>query len=645
MIHLPQPSFISAAIRSGLREAGVEVGEFSTDPDGKPGEWLIAALDNARLDRLRDWERIAHNRSMRLFPVHLQNGEAVIGPATLPGREVCLGCWEMRFFRGRGKAREYSNLAIQCDDMQADGLLTPSSVAVIARIATERFLRIFLADDAIAGGKSSIYYFDLRSFTGREWRFVADPTCKECGALPPDSPQRAEMNLSPRLKPTPHSDRVRPLKELAFVEEAFIGHFSNIVSNRKYRWPDHREAVTTVGVGLRESRRIEPCHGFCTRYSDADLVAVLESVERYCGTEPRAFKPSVFGSYSQLGEAAVNPRSFGLHSEREYRANPQLTPYSDDLQFEHVWAYSLRDSKPKLVPRELGFYTLGLLPVPGRFIAIEGSNGCSIGNSIEEAILHGIFEVAERDAYMLAWYGSLKLASIDPMTSEDTECRHWCRRLRADGFEISVVDATSDFGIPAMLIVAVRQNRWPYIVCASSAHLYPEVTLKKLLRELYATIGLFEASGEERRERAFKLAKDFSQVSELIDHSVAHSTLNSLEHLNFLRSSDACISMQEMKSRVAEMYSPDLTVELRRVVDKILATGCDVLVVNQTVPEQREYGLHTVKVLIPGAIPPCWGDHRRRFEHLPRLDAAVAHSRPGVNGDKPLPNLVPHPFI
>lgn len=645
MIHFPEKSRLSAAIRSGLREAGMDVGEISPDLEGAAGEWAIVALDHARLDKLRRWESIAHARGMRFFPVHTQNGEAVVGPETAPGMQGCLHCWELRFFRGRGKAREYANVAIKVDEAQADALLTPSAVAVIAQIAAERFLRISNASSTIESSGRSIYYFDLRNFLGREWRFVADPTCSECGALPPDTAERAILKISPQLKYSPHSDRLRPLDELAFVEDAFVGHFSNIVSNRKYRWPNHREAVTTVGVGLREARAIEPCHGFCTRYSDADKVAVLEAVERYCGAEPRGFKPSVFGSYAQLRESAVDPRTFGLHSEREYKANPQLTPYHDDLQFDHVWAFSLRDNKSVLVPRDLGFYTLRLSPAPGRFIAIEGSNGCSIGSSTEEAVLHGIFEVAERDAYMLAWYGSLPLTSVDPMTSEDWECRHWCRRLRADGFDISVVDATTDFGIPALLVVAVRKNQWPYIVCSSAAHLYPEVALKKLMRELYATIGLFESTGEERRKRAFKLAEDLTQVSELIDHSVAHSTLYSLKHLEFLLGGNGCISIKEMKSRVADVCLPDLTQELQGVTGKILAAGCDVLIVDQTAPEQRGYGLRTMKVLIPGAVPPCWGDQRRRFEHLPRLKAAIERGRtdPGAGG--PVANPIPHPFI
>jgi len=641
MIHLLQTGGLSAAIFSTLQGLGLDVRQFAANLCGEPGDWVLVAIDHPRLDQLQRWERLAHRQGMHMFPVHVQNAEVVIGPLTKQSSTGCLTCWERRFYRGRQNARTYAKLQIENDQTEQDALLTAGAKAVVAQMATRQFLRATHA----GGSALSVYYFDLKTFTGREWSFIPDSTCTNCAALPDDSCERAHLVVETRPKLEPSSDRIRPLREMSFVEDAFVGHFSNVVSNRKYRWPDHREAVSTVAVPLTETRAIEPCHGFCTRYSDADKVAVLEAVERYCGSQPRAFKPAVFASYSQLRDVAVDPRTFGLHSEREYKANPGVTPYHDDLKFPHVWAYSFRQRHPALVPLDLAFYSSAKQAVSHRFIAIEGSSGCSIGNSKEEAILHGIFEVAERDAYMLLWYARATVPAIDPMTSQDPECRHWCRRLHADGFEILVADGTTDLQIPAVLVFAIRRARWPHLVCASAAHLYPEIALKKALRELYATIGMHEAVGDSRQQEAIELAKDFSSVRELIHHSLAHSTPKSIPHLEFVAASRDSVSLGEMRSRVETLISSDLSRELNGVVARILSIGCDVLVVDQTSPEQREYGLHTVKVLIPGAIPPCWGDHRRRFEYLPRLDAAVIKNWRGSGAEKPQPNPIPHPFI
>ena len=44
------------------------------------------------------------------------------------------------------------------------------------------------------------------------------------------------------------------------------------------------------------------------------------------------------------------------------------------------------------------------------------SNGCASGGCLVEAIYFGLMEVVERDAFLLAWYGGLALAEIDPVS-------------------------------------------------------------------------------------------------------------------------------------------------------------------------------------------------------------------------------------
>jgi ribosomal protein S12 methylthiotransferase accessory factor len=57
-----------------------------------------------------------------------------------------------------------------------------------------------------------------------------------------------------------------------------------------------------------------------------------------------------------------------------------------------------------------------------------------------------------------------------------------------------------------------------------------------------------------------------------------------------------------------------------------------VIVVDQTAPEQRPFGLHTVKTLVPGLLPMSYCHFLRRTTGSPRLD--------GVSEINPFP----HPF-
>lgn len=69
------------------------------------------------------------------------------------------------------------------------------------------------------------------------------------------------------------------------------------------------------------------------------------------------------------------------------------------------------------------------------------------------------------------------------------------------------------------------------------------------------------------------------------------------------------------------------------------------IVVDQTLPEQRRLGLVTVNVIVPGLVPIDFGWDRQRALHLARVRIA-----PHVAGlrDRPLADAdlhrVPHPF-
>src|SRR5690606_41973306 len=67
--------------------------------------------------------------------------------------------------------------------------------------------------------------------------------------------------------------------------------------------------------------------------------------------------------------------------------------------------------------------------------------------------------------------------------------------------------------------------------------------------------------------------------------------------------------------------------------------------VDQTAPEQRALGLHTVKVLVPGLLPLDFGWTRQRARHLPRTFTALREAglRPGDLTEADL-NPGPQPY-
>lgn len=111
------------------------------------------------------------------------------------------------------------------------------------------------------------------------------------------------------------------------------------------------------------------------------------------------------------------------------------------------------------------------------------SNGLASGNSREEAILHALYEIVERDA--LSRPGAERIVgapTIDPTTVDDEECRSMIEKiLNADG-SISMQMLPSVFGIPTFRCILFSWD-FPLICSGFGCHIDPAVALSRAITE------------------------------------------------------------------------------------------------------------------------------------------------------------------
>jgi ribosomal protein S12 methylthiotransferase accessory factor len=91
--------------------------------------------------------------------------------------------------------------------------------------------------------------------------------------------------------------------------------------------------------------------------------------------------------------------------------------------------------------------------------------------------------------------------------------------------------------------------------------------------------------------------------------------------------------------------SEDLREDLAACTAAVTGAGFDVVVVDQTMPEQRDLGLTTVSVLVPGLLPIDFGWSRQRALGMPRMRTALREA--GLRATDLTPaefNPAPHPF-
>jgi ribosomal protein S12 methylthiotransferase accessory factor len=615
----------------------------------QPEDILVLVLDGACRAESGRWAVQCRKTGAILVHLHIHDESIIIGPTIFPERAGCLLCWESRFYSSRPKA----HLFVDANPLDIHRREQSSSMTAGAISLTASAVSVWLSD-ILAVPRSSasqlpvqFYCWDTESLQGTRHTLLPDPLCSVCGDLPSDNPETARIVLNPRPKLNPDSDRLRDTRDLS---RAVSGHYANdrvgivrgVASSLRIR----HGAVAIAGLPLADDHHIEGCSGFSTRYSTARTTALVEAMERYSSSRMRGRRLAVFGSTAELGESALDPVSFGIHSADEYKANADLlTPYSPSLQVPFVWAYSFTRREPVLLPHQLAFYPFCGVSEP--IFALEGSTGCATGNCPEESLLHGLLEVVERDAFLATWYAKRRLARLDPMEANDPEIRCRCRYLDGRNYEVIALDATTDFGIPALWVMARhREHAIPNAICIGAAHMRPESALRKALRELTATVSGYteDLKAPEKRTYASWLVDDRDRVKTMDDHTLYYCHPASDGHLRFLFESNGTTSLKEIDRNYGGINSPDLRTDLTNAMTRIFDAGYDVVAVNQTAPEFASTGLVTYKTLIPGAIPMTWGQYLRRLEGISRLENMLNPS--ALRGLQPVRavNPEPHPF-
>jgi ribosomal protein S12 methylthiotransferase accessory factor len=399
-------------------------------------------------------------------------------------------------------------------------------------------------------------------------------------------------------------------------------------------------AVASVNLPLVQGD--EPTAGRTLSYEEAELTAILEALERYCGLTPRGKRTVVRDTYRRLAADALDPATVGLHAPDQYaRPDFPFQAYHPDRELDWVWGYSFLRERPVLVPELLAYYSLG-----GDGFVYETSNGCALGGSLVEAIFHGILEVVERDAFLLTWYAQLRAPRLDPGSLADAELRGMIHRFEElTGYELFLHNITMENRIPSVWVTAKnRRADGANLVCAAGSNLDPVRAVKSALHELTGTLQSLDERYEANRSECLEMYRDPFRVRHMEDHSLLYSLPQAGERLSFLL--DGRGRWQSFAEAFPRWEThADLAEDLKDVIAVFRRLQLDVIVVDQTAPELTQNGLHCVKVLIPGMLPMTFGYHLTRLEGLNRVlrvPCELGYAKKPLKRSQLNPH--PHPF-
>ncbi len=271
--------------------------------------------------------------------------------------------------------------------------------------------------------------------------------------MPDDSPENARITLQTSPKVSPNIYRCRPMDDLKKVlARDYVDERTGLLNGKRV---DLMSPFSNVLMNLPSVMGNEVTAGRSHCFTESELSAILEGLERYCGILPRGKRSVIHDCFRNLAHQALDPATAGLYSAEQY-AQPDFPfqPFDPAAPMNWVWAYSLLEERPILVPDQLAYYSMGC---EGSFVQ-EASNGCALGGSLEEAILYGILEVVERDSFLLTWYAQLSIPRLDPYSAQDKELQLMVDRLQmVAGYDVFLFNMTMETGIPSIWATVKKQ--------------------------------------------------------------------------------------------------------------------------------------------------------------------------------------------
>lgn len=595
-----------------------------------------------------DWERAQVTRAgadphrAPHLSVRIHEDEVMIGPLWTPGTDAgCAACAEVR---------ERTVL-----DHPLVGDLSRSTAGPAAPAAALPELLGIAVDHLTARPLAPGEAYSVTVHGTRRHRIARSFHCPACGPSDRELTATAEPPAHRTLVPRPAvpGDSTRTaasrLVERGVLRERLLDDRFGPVRGIL------RESHTPFAMSMAVVADAPAMgHGRARTFAETEPVAVLEAYERL-GGYPYDIPLLTERSYHDVAEHAVDPGTLGRYTA-EQLAHPtsRATPSTADTPMDWAWGHDLADGRPLLVPADHAFYQYEYAyrrdrraaRVAGaarrRHYFFDCSSGCAVGANHEEAALHSLFELAERDAFLTSWFRAAPLPNIPVATLTDPTSRAMVELIRSRGFDVHVLVATRDIALPVVWVIAVNEkNPFPATFSSAGSGADPDSAIRGALREVAQ---LVTNPVDWTRQEVEPMVENPWLVEELADHVRFSSLPETLDRaLSGLGGPAVTVAeaFPDWPGKLDRAAGGDVRGTLEYVSGLFADAGLDrIVIVDQTSREHADAGISVARAVVPGILPMCFGHAQQRLDGLPRLRAALR----GTDQEHRAIPYDPHPF-
>ena len=535
--------------------------------------------------------------------------EALFGPVFHADRAG--PCWECLAYRLRSHQEVHAFLRNVAGEEAAfkPFAAQPTVLEALHGLIAAEIVKWLVLDEAAPIHEQAIA-MNVGTFASSRHGVMRRPQCLACGDEALHRPDRPPVPLCLEASPKAHRNSGGARTVAPEVTLAKYGHLVSPISGvvtwlspttdetdswLHVYWAGSNPGMRSRSLGsLRRSLRSKSAGKGSTR-EQSKVSALCEAVERYsgarCGDEIRIRKR--FREFVG-GDEAIHPNDAQLFSENQLDNSKSINakghPYNivpprldPDAEIDWTPVWSLTQRRHRFLPTSM----LYSMPAEQRGPAdlIADSNGCAAGNTLEEAILQGFYELVERDAFAIWWYNRLRVPAVNLAGFDDeylASAADYYARCERD---VWMLDVTSDIGIPAFVALSRRLNaETEDIIYGAGAHTDPRIAALRAVCELNQCLTWLPHPGR-------------GDGRPTIDDPLA------LWWWKTARLADCCwlVPKADEPARRASQYPAIESTDTREDVEHcralVEAKGMEFLVLDQTRPD---IGMPVARVIVPG---------------------------------------------
>lgn len=307
----------------------------------------------------------------------------------------------------------------------------------------------------------------------------------------------------------------------------------------------------------------------------AKVSAMMEGFERYSAEKQENDK--IFkGTINEISEKGnfINPTMLNLPKDFDKSKLNNLT-------FEWNLATDIV-SEEKYFISSNAIYHPYIAPPDCQTLFKGNTNGLASGNVLEEAVLHGMFEVIERDAWSIFELTKKNSKEIDLKTIENNTLKNILSKFKENEIDIKLLDLTADVKIPT--IAAVSDDTLlkdpALLTLGIGTHLNPEVAILRALTEVaQSRVTQIHGAREDTVRADFMRKAGYERMKRMNKH--------------YFQKEYEKIGFSDIENKSTTSIKEDILITkdelIKEDLDKILFTNLT----------RKEVGVNVVRVVIP----------------------------------------------